>query len=110
MLPERKLTLTIASGAATSDAAVVNDGFVGAIDVPTIDSATLKVQGRMNGADWRDLYDETGTLMLSMAASTGNRIWGVASQMAKVMGVNEIRLVAGANQTADRVFTARLFR
>jgi hypothetical protein len=101
---------TIASGAATSSAINVQDGFPGVVDVPTLDSATLKIQGTLDGSTWRDLYDETGTQMLSMAASTGNRMWGVASQMAKVMGLYQIRFVAGANQTADRVLSVRMFR
>jgi hypothetical protein len=98
-------SFTVASGAATSSAVQIEHFDIVGIQVPTIDSATLKVQGSCDGgSNYADIYDGNGTQVLSWVAGTGNRIID-ARDLAAVLGCTHIRIVLGANQTALRTFT-----
>lgn len=99
-------TLTVASGD-TSGTAEIEDFEVLAIDVPTIDSGTLKIQGCVDGTNYRDIYDGNGTQVLNWTvATTGDRIIATRDLL-DIVGCARIAVVLGAAQTADRTFTIR---
>lgn len=103
-------SIVIASGGTTSAAFELEAWPIAALLVPTIDSATLKLQGSQDGSTWFDLYDGDGTQVCFWAASTGNRAMvcdgaGAGTTFRALTGFKYGRIVLGAIQTADRTFT-----
>lgn len=98
------LTATIASGDTTSNIIDLRGNKITSVYVPTMDSATLTIQCS---------YDGTTTTCKAMEDTAGNTIGQWTAQtydcyldgdtLARFMGVNYIRFVAGAAQNSGAV-------
>lgn len=97
MQVQNSKTLVIASGGTTSTSLELEAFYMMGIQVPTIDSATLKIQGSFDGSTFADIYDSTGTQQLLWTASTGGRCWS-SRDLEHCRGYKFIQIVAGAAQ------------
>lgn len=96
---------TVAANGTTSTGVELEAYDILGLDVPTIDSATFKLQVQCDGTNWRDVYDSTGTQQCVWTASTGARFLSASSLM-HIIGAKKVRIVLGASQTGGaRTFT-----
>jgi hypothetical protein len=99
--------VTIANGAALSDAGDVSAGEIVGIELPTITNAALSFQVSFDGGiTWRDLYNADGTTETSVGATTGARVVAAPAALkecaALAVRVRSGLTAAPVNQGADR--------
>jgi hypothetical protein len=77
MLTNTAINLTIANGAATSDAALLENFFggVGMVYIPAWTSASLGFQVSSDGVTYTQLRDETGALVQITGIQTATASW-----------------------------------
>lgn len=98
-------TLVVASGGTTSTALELEAFSWYGIAVPTIDNATLTIQGSVDGTNFYPIYDSTGTQQLVWVASTGGRVIS-SRDLEHCQGYAWIKIVLGAAQNGGaRTFT-----
>lgn len=95
-------TATIALNGTTSSAVDLEVYDYMGVDIPTITSASGKIEISSNGEDWRDVRDGDGSLILRWTTpNTGG--FGIASRdMADISGYKQARLVLSVAQAAAR--------
>lgn len=107
--------VTIANGAALSDAADVSAGEIVGIEIPAFTNAALSFQVSVDGgATFRDLYNADGTTETSSGASTGARIIAAPAAL-KETGAALVKVRSGltgapVNQGAQRIVNLILQR
>lgn len=99
--------LTIAAGAALSDAANIGDGTVVGIYTPTgWTAANITVQASHDGSAWFNVHDNAGTeVSISAAADRFN-----ALDPDLLMGAHLVRLRSGTNAVPVNQVAARTLR
>jgi hypothetical protein len=103
-------TLTVAASGTVSTAAEVEDVLEYGLDVPTLTSSTVTVQGSVDGgATFRNLFDEFNNQVLTFAASTG-AFHISARALRHVIGCSHIQILCGSAQGSARTFTLYLRR
>lgn len=101
-------TATIANGASLSGAVNISNRNMFGILMPSAwTAAALTFQGSLDGTNFYDLYDDTGTeISFSVAASR----YVLVSWPAKFFGLKKLKIRSGTsasavNQAADRALT-----
>lgn len=97
-------TLVVANGATTSGSVLVKNPTSLGLLIPTITSATVKVQVSNDGTNFFDVQDTAGVVKMTWGASTGNFAVQPAD-LASALGYLWVQIVCGAPQGAARTFT-----
>lgn len=96
--------VTIANGGTTTAAVDLSTTrLVGFVAPSAWTASTLKVQGSIDGSNFFDIYDSTGTQVSSWSAITATV--GYNTDIVNMLNWRWVRLVAGSAQGAARVFT-----
>lgn len=100
----RTLPCKILSGQSLTDAVSLGGGRLSAIYMPSgWDAASITFQASYDGANWQNLYDDTGT-ELSVTAAASHVL---SLDPSRWIGIQYVKLRSGTsglavNQTADR--------
>jgi hypothetical protein len=108
MHPADIRSVTIANNGTESGELRVDDAIMLVIDIPTLTSCNLEIQGKVDGSNWRDI-NSSGTQVAVWTSTTGNFIVD-ADVAARLVGIPAIRFVSSANQGAERTFTVRVLK
>jgi len=101
---KHQLTATIADEGTESGAVDMSGQTMLAILVPTLDSATLEIEGSFDGTNFYDVKDTGGNQVGLWPASVGGFILD-GDAVARFVGIPFIRFKTGAAQTnGPRVF------
>lgn len=102
-----KKTITVLSGASTSDAFHSPGRSLVGLILPALSSATIGFDVSPDGTTWTNVYTNSGTpaALTLGAADTGSKAVAVPEEVGRLASVCHMRLKLGANQGADRTIT-----
>jgi hypothetical protein len=107
-----RATAVIANGGTASTPIQIQQEYllIGCVDLPTLTSCDLEIEGSMDGgANYKNIESSTAQI-LKKTATTGGVIWGLADEAAKVLGLTHIRFVSSGAQGAERTLLVSFLR